>query len=182
MSGPSASSGGASSNNDIEADGPDEGAEQDSGDDEALEGFFDQLEHERGQWHGIEGIKLKDFAAKIRGGESEVAAGRKRFDAWQGQVTRRSDAAAWCIRNGFQQTMKFSLTLGDDEALTLATAWAERMQYMYDADQEGLLGSPDMVEFTMSRFRESAGLVELAARGDATLTHEINRVRSIVPH
>ena len=59
---------------------------------------------------------------------------------WQGQTKRGgSPAQTWCGRHGFQTTMQLNIGMGEEAAQTLAHAWAHRMQWLFDASNEGLL-------------------------------------------
>ena len=98
------------------------------------------------------------------------------FNAWQGQVVRSSEARSWCLAHRYQQIMRFNL----HEAFVLATSWAQRMAYIYQSSNEGLLADPDMARQAMERFTESADLEELASRGDAALSAEVQRIRAIM--
>eukprot|EP00974_Lingulodinium_polyedra_P020785 2011055-Lingulodinium_polyedra.AAC.1 len=64
-----------------------------------------------------------------------------------------------------QQTKKFKLSLGESEAYTLAKGWAERMQFLYDSDREGLFSNPALARQTMEGFVESEEFRALATTG-----------------
>eukprot|EP00974_Lingulodinium_polyedra_P062795 6062121-Lingulodinium_polyedra.AAC.1 len=60
--------------------------------------------------------------------------------------------------------MKFNIqTDGNDAARILATAWAERMQFMFDAHKDGLMGSPAAIAKTMAGNQPNKDFVLLAA-------------------
>eukprot|EP00974_Lingulodinium_polyedra_P004888 459162-Lingulodinium_polyedra.AAC.1 len=150
-------------------------------DDEDLEEYWDKKEHERGTWHGVAGHREQDFRAVLRGGESEEAKGRPRFDSWQGNVKRGSDAQAWCRLKRYQGTMKFPLSLGEFEAMVLAKAWCHKMQYLFDSDREGLLTTPEMKTAAMDRLVESEDFQALRASDNPAMQVHIGKIDSIVP-
>ena len=141
--------------------------------------FFDGLDHKRGQWHGIEGFALVHFRCSMRGGDSEVAKSRPRYDVWQGQTKRTGEAKAWCEANGLQTTMKFPLRMGRAEAYCLAKAWAERMEFLYLSSTEGLLATPELARETLQGYQESADFQALASHENEEVKACVARVRGL---
>ena len=67
---------------------------------------------------------------------------------------------------GLQQTMKFNIQdLGLDEANILGNAWAVRMQFLFDADTQGLLAPADRRERTLATMVWPPDFVRLQAEG-----------------
>lgn len=157
----------------------DDAPEKDWTADDVIEEFFSDLEHKRGEAHGIVGTKLEWFRSELRGGDSEVAKGRPRFSGWQGQVKRNSPAHAWCQERGFQSTKLFKLSLGEAESHTLGEAWAYRMEYLFNCDQEGLFATPQLATDTMAQFQEGEDFQKLAAEGGPEVQTEIRFIRSL---
>ena len=154
---------------------------EDEEEDAFLEACFDKLEHERGAASAVKGVKLAWFGCALRGGESEERKMKDRFDCWQGQVQRGSRAQTWCKTNGLQHTKQFSLTLGDMEALILARSWAERMDYIFRAEEDGLLTTGASARATMDRFEEAADFRDLAGSSVVAIQAEVAMIRSLEP-
>ena len=75
-----------------------------------------------------------DFAARVRGGESQVRATGEGVHAMQGQCCSKF-ATAWARRRGLQVTLKASfIPHGPAEAKVLTRSWCHRMQHFYDLE------------------------------------------------
>lgn len=165
-------------------DEPEEGAGEvpkDWNDDSDLESLFDRLEHERGAGVGVAPTKLNDFQVALRGGASEERKTGRPYSGWQGQVRRGGEAHEWCRLKAFQSTKHFKMELGDEAAWTLAMGWAQRMQYMWDCHQEGLLANPDEAAECMLRYDEAPEFQDLAIKGSEEVKAAVAWIRALEP-
>ena len=135
---------------------PPDDSESDMDDDEIFEAAVAIMERHRADTGGLAPFREKDFQAVLR----------FQGDSYQGQVKRGGHAQQWCIRHGFQQTKKFPTKDDLDQAKVLASAWAHRMQYIYDASEAGLMDSKAQAEAAMQIYddkEEPADFVALMA-------------------
>eukprot|EP00974_Lingulodinium_polyedra_P112668 10902196-Lingulodinium_polyedra.AAC.1 len=102
------------------------------------------IEKNRREKHGIAPYQEREFRAALRASH----------DSWQGQTKRGNPAEAWCMHHGLQRTMKFPVVLGDDTARVMASAWAHKMQFLYDASREGLLDKADTKAAVLAAYDE----------------------------
>ena len=131
---------------------------EDAGEDEIIQAFFDEMERIRPDIAGVApaSVDQPDFRYRPRADGINL----------QGQVLRHGAASEWCKRRGLQQTMKFNMqTLGLDEANILGNAWAVRMQFLFDADTQGLLEPADRMERTLATMVWPPDFVRLQAEG-----------------
>eukprot|EP00974_Lingulodinium_polyedra_P046142 4422456-Lingulodinium_polyedra.AAC.1 len=137
--GPSAGSSRGSGSGDVgqqEDEGNDAGPPEEADEDQMIQDFFDAMERERPDVQGVAPVPRDQDQFRSRP--------RADGDCIQGQVLRHGAAAAWCKRTGLQQTVKFKIAaLGVGQASVLGNAWAARVQFLYDADKEGLLHPAD---------------------------------------
>lgn len=133
-----------------------EDEEQDRGSgpdtDEDLQEMMDEAERTREDVEEpIEPMKLRSFKT----------ARRAWGDAWQGQVTRDSEAALWCRTTGLQQTLQAPIALGEKVATVLVEAWATKMEFLFQAHLEGLLATPSVTDETMRSYQEPQEFTDL---------------------
>lgn len=137
-----------------------------------LEQAFDDLEQDRAVEVDRTPVRLKQFQAKIRFNN----------DCWQGQTVRSHAGAMMFVRAaGLQQTKKFNVRLGEQEPAILAFEWANRMQYYYDCNEEGLLRDPDTRQQCIDAYEETAAFVEVAANAVGDVLHEVELLRAMAP-
>ena len=86
----------------------------------------------------------------------------------------------WVKRVGLQQTMKFSLALGNKEAQTLGHAWAHRMQFLHDKDLEGLFRTPALKHDTLAAYQEPEAFAALMATAEGDLRDVGERIRALL--
>lgn len=151
-------------------------------DEQLIEEEFAELEVKRAAWHGIEAVRLTHFQAALRAGTDRTT-GERVFDKWQGQLRRREvdmEAKLWCDSVGLQSTMGFPLTLGNRAAQTLAVAWAELMEYLFQSHTDGLLASPVTTRQVVAEYREPAEFQEVMNDAAGDLLVHGQRVRAIL--
>lgn len=120
-------------------------------DDALIEAAFGEFERERPDHEGLVVVRLRDFQALLRANG----------DAWQGQVKRRGAAQQWCKDKHLNQTLKATTTIGGEQAKIVADAWADRMQFLYDRDQEGGFTSPEKAAETLAEYTEPVEFAQL---------------------
>ena len=137
---------GAASSSGGKAEVDDEQATEDDFDeDELFQGAIDHYEKHRPETDGLAPFREEHFQAVARAGG----------DVWQGQVKRKyPEAQQWCKDHDLQETQKVPLSLGEEVAKTVSSAWAHRMQFLYDAFRAGTLATPGQAAKTMEAYQD----------------------------
>lgn len=140
--------------------------------DELFQAASDLYERHRPEKQGFTAHVEKHFKAVMRGG----------LDAWQGQVVRSSPARAWCLEQGLQQTQKIPTVLGIDEGRVLASAWAHRMDFMYQASVSGNMATDAQAARTMEAYGalEPADFVQLMDTAKGQVLQLGNKIRGLL--
>eukprot|EP00974_Lingulodinium_polyedra_P002833 264977-Lingulodinium_polyedra.AAC.1 len=78
--------------------------------------------------------------------------------------------------------MKFPTSLGESQSKVLASAWANRMQFLFEADQQGLLAQPEVRAQTLEAYSaaEPEDFVELMDSGAPEAKEHGERIRAIM--
>ena len=71
------------------------------------------------------------------------------------------------------------MALGQQEAYTLACAWAARMGFLFVYDDAGLLATPVMASSTLGTIEEPVELARLEERQTPEVAPDILYIRSI---
>ena len=158
-----------------------EEVDADLGEAEILQEYYKPLEMQRAAGHGVKPIRCKDFQAALRGSDKRIPKYGSKFDAWQGQVQRHSDAGDWCRQNKLHVTMKFNMNLGESNALTLAESWADKMQYLYDCSRDGQMETRESQQACLDAYDEPDKLRSLMENAEGALAVEAVRIRSLQP-
>ena len=77
--------------------------------------------------------------------------------------------------------MKFPLSLGEGASKTLAAAWSHRMQFLFDANEDGLLDNAEKRDRALEEYskNEPEDFKELMISGSEEVQLHGKRIRSI---